>query len=400
MVFVVKLVTMSQVGIKQKAGSVVHGVTHSKYWSPFDSNYGNGGSCEYPLRTSVEKRIKSKDTTLRLRNKELRIEPTNRCNYSCIMCPRDSHKRAQGIMPMPFFKSIINEGILMGIERVLLSNFGEPFLDPTLEDKIDYCNQHNLKTYIITNASMLHAESKSDFSKGQTITKAEAAIRAGLTELRLSFYGTTSDTYSSIMRGGKFEQVCENILHFKTIREKIGRYGISPTRNIEVLLPEISIYFLDLPQNGEQIKEFLELTKDYADYYEVWKPHNFGSGRANIYRDVETDTSLKTCGRPKSGPLQINWQGIVVPCCYDYNQEVPLGNVALQTIEEVVVGTPYSELRKCHVEGNFKNVPYCNGCDQLRDHTDAIIISTNEIHKTLSPQQIVSRTNTQPTHLM
>jgi MoaA/NifB/PqqE/SkfB family radical SAM enzyme len=361
--------------------------------------YGSGGSPEFPYRTSVEKRIKQ-NNILQLKNKELRIEPTNRCNYSCIMCPRETHSRMQGIMPVPFFKSIVDEGVLMGIERVVLSNFGEPFLDPTLEDKISYCTEHNLSTYIITNASRLHALSTAEFSKDLNITKAEAAIRAGLTELRLSFYGTTPKTYTGIMKGGDFEQVCNNIRQFKQLREKIGRYGVSPTRSKEVLLPEISVYFLDLPQNREQMDKFLELTKEFTDYYEVWKPHNFGMGRANVYRDVETRVHLKTCGRPTSGPLQINWQGIVVPCCYDYNQEVPLGNVALQTIEEVITGAPYKELRRCHSAGTFSDVPYCNKCDQLRERSDAIIATTNEIHLKLTPQQITCRTNTQPTHQM
>jgi MoaA/NifB/PqqE/SkfB family radical SAM enzyme len=385
--------------IKPGGGTVVHNVTHSEFWSPFDPVYGNGGSPEYPHRITAEKRIKTKDI-LQLKNRELRIEPTNRCNYSCIMCPRDSHKRVQGIMPMPFFTSIINEGKQMGIERVVLTNFGEPFLDPSLEDKIHYCTQHGVSSYVITNASRLHVLSTAEFSTNTNYTKAEAAIHAGLTELRLSFYGTTPETYSTVMKGGKFNQVCENITAFKQLREKIGRKGISPTRGIEVLLPEISIYFLDLPQNVDEIQAFFKLTEKFADYYEVWKPHNFGQGRVNVYRDVEILQELKTCGRPSSGPIQINWQGIVVPCCYDYNQEVPLGNVALQTIEEVVRGTPYDELRRCHSSGIFENVPYCNKCDQLRERSDAIIVSTNEIHKNLTPQQITRRTNTQPIHQM
>ncbi len=384
--------------IKPLAGTVVHSVNHSHFWTPFDPVYGSGGSPEYPLRTVVEKRIKQ--NALQLKNKELRIEPTNRCNYSCIMCPRDSHKRTQGIMPMPFFESLVKEGKAMGIERVLLSNFGEPFLDPTLEDKISFCTKNNLSTYVITNASRLNALSTAEFSRELNVTKAEAAIRAGLTELRLSFYGTTPESYTDIMRGGKFDEVCSNIQRFIELRAEIGRRGISPTRNIEVLLPEISIYFLDLPQNRDQIEDFLKLTKDFADYYEVWKPHNFGAGRANVYRDVNVSSNLNTCGRPVSGPLQINWQGIVVPCCYDYNQEVPLGNVALQTIEEVVTGEPYKELRKCHKEKSFDSVPYCNKCDQIRDHSNAIIMTTNELHQNLTPQQITQRTNTQPTHVL
>jgi len=301
---------------------------------------------------------------------------------------------------MQFFSSIINEAYAMGIEKVVLTNFGEPFLDPTLEDKIAFCSEKKLSTYVITNASRLHAASQSAYGSRNNYTKAEAAIRAGLTELRLSFYGTTPETYSTVMKRGNFNQVCENIKNFKRLRETVGRTGISPTRGIEVLLPEISIYYLDLPQNTDELQAFLDLTIEFADYYEVWKPHNFGGGRANVYRDVDNIVNLTTCGRPSNGPIQINWQGIVVPCCYDYNQEVPLGNVALQTIEEVVRGNPYKELRRCHTEGRFSDVPYCNKCDQLRERSDAFIMSTNEIHQQLTSSDIVRRSNTQPTTRM
>ena len=380
--------------IKPFAGTVVHGVKHSQYWSPFDKKYGAGGSDEYPLRTEVEKRIKNKNSILQLKNTEVRIEPTNRCNFNCIMCPRDTHDRAQGVMPFQFFKSIIDEISLMGAKHVVIQNFGEPFLDSGLEDKIHYCTQKELTTYIISNASRLHFPSKSEFAKSYgSISKMEAAIYAGLTELRLSFYGTSPDTYNNVMKGGRFEETRNNIENLIKIRNRIGRMGISPTRKIETLLPEISIYYLDLPENKNELNEFLKFTADLADYIEVWKPHNYGLGRENVYRDINAD-ELTSCGRPDNGPLQINWQGIVVPCCYDYNQQIPLGNIALQTIEEVLTGEPYRELRRCHRQKTFKDVAYCNRCDQLREHSDAIIYTTNEIHKKLANDEIVKTINT------
>lgn len=387
--------------IKPLAGTVVHNVSHSQYWTPFDNKYGNGGSEEFPFRRVVEKRITHKDNILQLKNKEVRIEPTNRCNYSCIMCPRDTHDRVQGIMPLPFFTSIVDEVSLMGATRIVLTNFGEPFLDPGLEDKIFYCTQKNISTYVVTNASRLHALSQSKMSvQYGEISKMEAAIYAGLKELRLSFYGTTNETYEAVMRGGKYDQVRNNIHKLIELREKLNIRGVSPTRNIEVLLPEISIYYLDLPQNKNGIEEFISFTKDLADYIEVWKPHNFGLGYENVYRDASTPTALKTCGRPANGPIQINWQGIVVPCCYDYNQSLPLGNAALQTIEEILRGEPYQELKRCHKENAFECVPYCNRCDQLREHSDAVIISTNMLHRDKSSEHIVRCTNTQPTVAM
>ena len=388
--------------IKPLAGTVAHNVKHSPHWSPFDPDFGSGGSADYPARAEVEKRILPPDKILKLRNPEIRIEPTNRCNYSCVMCPRETHDRAQGVMPFGFYKSVVDEVIAMGAKQITLTNFGEPFIDPGLEDKIQYASDNGLGTYIISNASLLHQPSRSELADGlktavdEVITKGRAVIASGLAELRLSFYGTKPDIYEKVMRGGKFWQTRKNIEEFRVLREKFGRKGISPTRKIETLLPEISIYYLDLPENHGDLEEFLDFTRDLADYIEVWKPHNFGLGKENEYREIEAAKPLHSCGRPQTGPVQINWQGIVVPCCFDYNQDIPLGNVALQTVEEVLRAGPYQELKRCHIEKTFADVPYCHRCDQLREHNNALVVSTNPRHKGRSMESIMKSPNTRP----
>ncbi len=391
--------------VKPLAGTVVHGVEHSVNWSPLDPLYGQGGSAEYPSRKTVEERILPGDAILRLKNPEVRIEPTNRCNYECIMCPRDTHFRPQGVMPFEFYESVIKEVVSMGARQITLTNFGEPFIDPGLEDKIHHAFSKGLSTYVISNASILHYPSRSEFAKtfangSGAISKSEAAIRAGLDELRLSFYGTKPETYERVMKKGKYEQTRSNVLQMMELRDKIGRKGMSPTRKIETLLPEISIYFLDMPENGGDLDEFLEFTQDLADYIEVWKPHNFGLGREAVYRSVESTVQLRSCGRPANGPIQINWKGIVVPCCYDYNEEIPLGNVALQTVEEVLRSAPYQELKRCHAQKSFDDVPYCARCDQLREHNEAMIMSTNPRHRGRSKEEIMLSPNTRADFVM
>ncbi len=306
----------SQTIAKKKAGEVVYGIEPSPYWDALDPEYGLGGSSEYPKRSVPEQRILPEDKILKLRNPEVRIEPTNLCNYTCVMCPRDTHNRPKGYMPMAFYKSIVDEVILMGAKQITLVNFGEPFIDPTLEDKIYYAAQKGLRTYIITNASLFHKKSTSEFAqeRGGDMTKIEAAIQAGLSELRLSFYGADKETYEKVMVRGKFEAVEKNIRQLSEAREKFGKKIISPTTGDSINSPEVSMYFLefsdDKDNDSAEMQKFLDYTKPFSDYIEVWRPHNFGDGRG--YRDTEITPEKKTCGRPSSGPIQINWKGIVV----------------------------------------------------------------------------------------
>ncbi len=387
-----------------KAGDVVFDISPHPHWDARDEKFGKGGSAEYPLRTFVEGRIKSENEIMQLRNPEVRIEPTNLCNYTCVMCPRETHDRTKGYMPMAFYKSVVDEVIQMGAKQITLVNFGEPFIDPTLEDKIHYASERGLRTYIITNASLFHLPSRSEFAKnsGQKMSKIEAAVKAGLTELRLSFYGANKEDYEKIMVGGKFEQTEKNIRLLVDMRNKYGDDIVSPTIKEEMKSPEISMYFLEFNKDknsqSDEMKEFLEYTKEFADYIEVWRPHNFGDGRS--YRDRNKQQERKSCGRPNSGPIQINWKGIVVPCCYDYNEEIPLGNVAMQTVEEVLKGPAYEKLRESHETGKFEMVPYCDQCDQLCERNDALVVSTNPKHQGRSKEDIMKSPNTLPDFIM
>ena len=335
---------------------------------------------------------------MKLKNPEVRIEPTNLCDYACAMCPRETHDRPRGCMAMPFYRGLVDQVVKMGAEQITLVNFGEPFMDPTLEDKIRYAARTGLRTYLITNASLFHLPSPSrfasDFGGGKTMTKIEAAVRAGLTEMRLSFHGTTKDAYERVMAGGRFEQVEANIRLAAEMRDRFGKEIASPTTGRSVKSPEISAYFLDFDRNGDgtskEVLDFLDYTRPFADYIEVWRPHNFGDGRC--YRDIKKEK--RSCGRPDSGPLQIDWDGTVVPCCFDYNERIPLGNAALQTVEEILKGPAYAKLREAHATKQFHLFPYCENCDQLCERNEALVLSTHPKHQNRPKEDIMRSPNT------
>lgn len=280
---------------------------------------------------------------MKLKNPEIRIEPTNLCNYSCIMCPRDKHTRKQGVMSMEMYQSIIDESLQYGVKQITLTNFGEPFIDPTLEEKIKIATDVGLKTYVITNASLWDKPSKLD----PELTKIESAVKAGLKEIRISFYGFNKEEYGRIMVGGNFDRVVSNLKLLRKVKDKYPSV-------------EVSVFVLQFEKDINE-NSFPQELKDVVDYYEVWKPHNFGNGRD--YREISG--GKQSCGRPQNGPLQINWDGTVVPCCYDYNQEMVLGKFGDQTIKQILSSDAYNKLRDAHNSNDYSSHLYCNNCDQL-----------------------------------
>jgi len=287
----------------------------------------------------------------RLRHPEVRYEVTDHCNASCVMCPRDLHMdaRPHGIMHLTKYKKSIDEVAALGCKQVVLTGFGEPLIDKRLEDKVAYAKSKGMRTYIISNASLLTKE------------RSIRLINSGLDELRVSYYGMRKETYEKVMVGLKFDVTMKNLHDFLDAREELG-----------VKLPRLELNWLELPENDGDTGPFREYWEPLADAIEIWKPHNFGDGRG--YRQRYDDLSKKTtCGRPENGPLQIQWDGEVIPCCYDYNNQIVLGNAFTQPVLEILNAEKYRLLRLAHNEKKFQLFPYCNQCDQLLEHADALV---------------------------
>ncbi len=305
----------------------------------------------------------------RLLHPEVRYEVTDRCNAACIMCPRDlhTHARPHGIMDLAQYKKSIDEVTALGARQIVLTGFGEPLIDRTLEEKISYAKGRGLRTYMISNVSLLTRE------------RARSLIRAGLDELRASFLGMRPETYERVMVHLKFDVSMSNVLAFL---EERGLYGSKR--------PKLQISYIILPENETDVAAFKEFWEPRADAIEIWKPHNFGDGRN--YRERLEDVGVKkSCGRPANGPLQIQWNGEVIPCCYDYNNQIILGNAFETPVMEIMNHPKYQLLRLAHREGKFNVFPYCNQCDQLLPHAD-VLIYTNRHN--LPPEEAVKLSNT------
>src|SRR3989338_1790932 len=287
----------------------------------------------------------------RLKHPEVRYEVTDHCNAECIMCPRDLHKqgRAHGVMNLELYKKSLDEVAALGARKIVLTGFGEPLVDKTLEDKIRCAKIKNLNTYIITNASLL------------TPQRAHSLIKSGLDEMRVSFYGMHRQSYNNVMKKLDFDVTMANLLRFLEMRRELGGKK-----------PRVEISWLIMPETEADTGLFKEFWEPRVDAIEIWKPHNFGAGRS--YRQRHADPSLKRgCCRPENGPLQIQWNGEVIPCCYDYNNQIILGNAFEEPVLDILNGGKYRLLRKAHRERTFGMFPYCNQCDQLLPHADALI---------------------------
>jgi radical SAM protein with 4Fe4S-binding SPASM domain len=302
---------------------------------------------------------------MRLTNPEVRIETTNICNASCIMCPREKMQRLEGVMEMDLFEKIVDACRSLGATSVFLGGFGEPLMDPLLEERVRYVKQRDMFCNFISNGSLWDP------------ARAKKFMESGLDEVRFSFYGQTKKIYEEVHRGLNYEITRKNIRGLIEMRNALGRKN-----------PAILVYFLALDNNRTQTDAFREEWEGLADFIEIWEPHNFGDGRG--FRDLDAPRKKQSCGRPAKGPLQFQYDGTLIPCCYDYGGQVILGDIREQSIPEILRGERYAALRRAHATEDYSGQPYCAQCDQLLEHADALVYTNRH---NLPPETAVLLTN-------
>lgn len=286
------------------------------------------------------------------KNNDMRFEVTTKCNYSCIICPRDKLTRKKETMSLSLFKKLFDKIIAETDQYNTLTfpGMGEPLLDETLLKKIAYAKKrlNNLDVLILTNGSLLNLET---FSECESL---------GVSSVRVSLYGNNSESYSKvhgIKNKNMFERVKNNLIE------------ISKNKKTTKLLLTLNVVN---GGNDDSVKDWVKFWNNKADLIEVWYPHNWVDGRN--YRKVQHD-KLKTCGRPFNGPLQIQVDGTVNMCCFDFDGKLTLGDLKTQSLKEIFSSAFYKKIVQCHNTGNFKGSNLiCEHCDQRNKNKSDVMI--------------------------
>lgn len=248
-------------------------------------------------------------------------------------------------MPEYHFKELVLQAKDLGAETISIFGFGEPLVDKGLHKKVNFCTDNNLETFITTNGSLLYA------------TEAFHLLDAGLSHIRFSAHGVKSVDYNRIHRGLNWDDVSRNIFNFLAIKK---RY------------PDCKVSLTVIPENLNEIDRIIEFWTPYVDWLEIWRPHNWTNGRK--YRKIAA--KKKSCNRPFSGPVQINADGNMMVCCFDFDARLTVGNTYENTIEEILKGEAYEEIRRKHGNGDLSGL-VCEKCDQLNIEDDSPLLYSN-----------------------
>lgn len=292
---------------------------------------------------------KLKITKLPYQPLALWIEPTNKCNLKCLMCPNSVISQDKlGFMEMKLYKKIIDQS-KNHISFIILCISGESLLHPQLPQMIKYAKDNGIKTYLSTNATVLNPK------------LSEQIIKSGLDWINFSFDGCTKDIYEKIRINGKFEPTLKNVIDFLEIKKRLN----SP------ITTELQILLLD--QKG--IKNYKENIKQFKQNFvnlplnnmQIRKPSTWG----NVFSGTRkfTPKKLSKTFSPCSylwGSLGILWDGRVVACCSDFFGQNVFGNIQTDSLRSIWNNQKIINFRKAMIKQSYlKNNSYCRNCDSL-----------------------------------
>jgi MoaA/NifB/PqqE/SkfB family radical SAM enzyme len=264
----------------------------------------------------------------------VQIESTNICNAKCVFCPRDEMHRRQGVMSFDLFKKIVDECAELGITHVRVHNYGEPFIDRRLVEKVRYAKGKGIQEVgMISNGSLITEE------------VARGMIEAGLDAINISVDAGGREVFESTRIGLKYDKVIDNVERLVRLRAELGRRR-----------PKLILSFVRQNNSADE-QAFIEHWKAIADKIHITDLHNW-AGTLNRESDVNYP-----CYRPWL-TFTILWDGRVSLCCADFDGRTVLGDLNSSTIQEVWNAEPYRNVRRMHLESGGPDI--CRSCDLPR----------------------------------
>ena len=261
----------------------------------------------------------------------VQIESTNLCNAKCVFCPRDEMHRRQGVMDFDLYRKVVDECAALGITHVRVHNYGEPFLDKQLVEKVRYAKSKGIaEVGMISNGSLI----TEDLARGM--------IDAGLDAINISVDASGKEVFEATRLHLKYDDVIQNVRTLARLRNESGRTH-----------PKLILSFVRQNNSAEEAS-FIKEWSQVADKIHITDLHNW-AGTLNAKSDVQFP-----CYRLWL-TFTVLWDGRVSMCCADFDGRHVFGDLKSQTIAEVWNSPLYMAARRQHLESGGPEI--CRSCD-------------------------------------
>ena len=278
------------------------------------------------------------------------LSVSNVCNSHCVHCWFESNpelRNRDGIkfMSPDLFKKIADEISTHTDPKPLMriTGAGEPFMMSKLTDLLVYaCRDKGVRAAVITNGSLL------------VPGRSEKLIDSGIEALEISIDAADKISYERVRRGLKFEVVERNIEHMMEYRRRSG----SKTK--------ILVSFVENPK---------EIDCDSVESFWRQRVDNVIRRKYLTYGQMSGEGYSKETYLPKDDRVPCPYPfermvilatGNVTFCNFDVNDNLFMGNVCDQSIEEIWRGQKFEAWRDLVLQKRFEEVPLCKKCDDWK----------------------------------
>ncbi|MBS1262755.1 MAG: putative mycofactocin radical SAM maturase MftC [Calditrichaeota bacterium] len=288
----------------------------------------------------------------------LMVEPATLCQLHCPHCPtgRGELNRPGGRISLADFRRIW-DSLRPPPLLLQLWNQGEPLVNPDTPAIIRHAVTAGTKVTLSTNVEPLVRE-----------RLAERIVRSGLHTLILSLDGATAESHSAYRVGGDFTKVERGIRNVVETKRRLG-----------LKHPRLQWQFLLFRHNLSERKLALRHARSWGvdevvfntaqleslkrEQGERWLPDD-----ENLRRYVLRGNRWELKRRPRPfctrifASAVVQWDGTVVPCCFDKDGRHSLGNAISAGFPEVWRSGRYRAFRRRILSGTRPEM--CANCTE------------------------------------
>jgi MoaA/NifB/PqqE/SkfB family radical SAM enzyme len=343
------------------------------------------------------------------------IEPTNRCNITCVTCMRNIWDEPLGKMAPETFEQILG-GLKQITPRplVFFGGIGEPLFHTKTIEMIERVREIGAPVEIITNGILLNAE------------RSRRLIDAPIETLWISIDGAQPESYADVRLGAELPRVIENVQTFRSMR----RHSFRP-------MPEIGINFVAMKRNIHDLPAVLKLAlslgarrfmaSNVLPYDQAMQKETLYNAaliniaylpspwlpRLNIPKMDIDDTTREAflgalqsgwnvtfagnnlggandvCNFIESGSMAIGWDGSVAPCIPLLHSHTTylrkrerfvrrhvIGKVSDHSLSDLWNDPGYVAYRKRVQSFAFAPCSFCGGCEMLDSNLEDCLGNT------------------------
>jgi hypothetical protein len=266
------------------------------------------------------------DVSRRYHLKIVSLETMTSCNQKCYFCPVSIAPRADYSMPMEFFEAVVDQlsAYRATIESVFLQSYNEPTLDRRFVEQCRTLFAADLPVAVLSNGT------------GLTPQKVDALVESGpLRYICINLSTLDRERYLKDRGEDHVALVLRNL-------DYAGQRHLADSMSIVALGIGDEAHGRDF----EEIRARFAGTRFDVQYHVVMDR----AGWLDIgLKPPEKKQHLAGCNNVGSRPLQhlhITPRGKCVLCCEDYDERYVVGDLNLNSIDEILRGEEIVRLRR------------------------------------------------------